>query len=217
MIDGPVGKNIRRYGRLGAPATIHPSATVRDCRLGVWTAVGERTEVIETVMDDYSYVVNDSAIIYSEIGKFVNIAAHVRINPGQHPMHRASQHHFQYRSAAYELGDDDADFFAWRRSSPVRIGHDVWIGHGAIVKGGVTIGTGAVVGSGAMVTKDVPPYTVVAGVPAGPLRKRFAKPLRKAMRRIRWWDWPHDLIKERMGDFRSLSAEEFCLKYDPAD
>ena len=85
-------------------------------------------------MDDYSYVVNDAQITYTTIGKFCSIAAMTRINPGNHPMQRASQAHFTYRASAYFPGEsDDAEFFAWRREHHVHIGHDVWIGHGAIV------------------------------------------------------------------------------------
>ncbi|NJO38662.1 MAG: chloramphenicol acetyltransferase, partial [Rhizobiales bacterium] len=133
---------------LGEAPSLHPWADVRNSWLGPWTAVGPRTEVIETRMGAYSYVVNDSDIIYSEIGKFCSIAAHVRINPGNHPTWRASQHHFQYRASSYGLGEDDAGFFDWRRARKVTIGHDVWIGHGAILLAGVTIGTGSVVGAG---------------------------------------------------------------------
>jgi len=85
---------------LSQEPTIDQTAIVVDCEMGMWTEVGPRTSVRETKMDDYSYVVNDSEIIYSDIGKFVNIAAHTRINPGQHPMDRASMHHFQYLSSA---------------------------------------------------------------------------------------------------------------------
>ncbi|MEK9845375.1 chloramphenicol acetyltransferase [Thalassospira sp.] len=194
--------------------TIDVTATVVDCEMGVWTEVGPRTSMRETKMGDYSYVVNDSEIIYSDIGKFVNIAAHTRINPGQHPMDRASMHHFQYRSSAYELGDDDPAFFDWRREKRVTLHHDVWIGHGAIVQGGVTIGIGSVVGSGAVVTKDVPPYTIVTGIPASPLRPRFEADIIDALLRIQWWDWSHDMLRERLVDFRSLPVRDFCLKYD---
>ncbi|KZB59173.1 chloramphenicol acetyltransferase [Thalassospira sp. MCCC 1A02491] len=194
--------------------TIDATATVVDCEMGVWTEVGPRTSMRETKMGDYSYVVNDSEIIYSDIGKFVNIAAHTRINPGQHPMDRASMHHFQYRSSAYELGDDDPAFFDWRREKRVTLHHDVWIGHGAIVQGGVTIGIGSVVGSGAVVTKDVPPYTIVTGIPASPLRPRFEADIIDALLRIQWWDWSHDMLRERLVDFRSLPVRDFCLKYD---
>ena len=115
-------------------------------------------------MDDYSYVVNDAQITYTTIGKFCSIAAMTRINPGNHPMHRATQAHFTYRASAYFPGEsDEAEFFDWRRSHRVHIGHDVWIGHGAIVLPGRSIGTGAVIAAGAIVTKDVPAYTIVGG------------------------------------------------------
>jgi phosphonate metabolism protein (transferase hexapeptide repeat family) len=201
--------------QLSEQPTIADSAVVVDSHLGQWTEVGEGTKVVESRLGDYSYVVNNSDIIYSQIGKFVNIAAFVRLNPGQHPMDRASMHHFQYRSDAYDMGDDDADFFNWRRSSPVHVDHDVWIGHGAIVKGGVHIGTGSVIGSGAIVTKDVAPYSIVAGVPATEIRPRFEKPIQKALLRINWWDWEHAILTDRLHDFRALGIEEFCLKYDP--
>lgn len=202
--------------KLSRTPTIDPTARVVRSELGDWTEVGARSSVTETVMDDYSYVVNDSEIIYSKIGKFVNIAAHTRINPGQYPMDRASMHHFQYRSAAYELGEDDLAFFDWRREMPVTIGHDVWIGHGAVIQSGVTIGMGSVVGSGAVVTKDIPPYTIVTGVPANRHRPRFEADMVEALMRICWWDWDHETISARLNDFRSLSARDFCLKYDPA-
>src|SRR5215471_19777295 len=144
---------------------IDPTAHVRQSALGAWTSVGPRTSMAETVFGDYSYVVNDSSIIYSEIGKFCSIAAHTRINPGNHPLERAALHHFTYRSRSYQLGEeDDQDFFDWRRAHKVVIGHDVWIGHGAIVLPGRRIGTGAAVGAGAVVSHDVPDFAIVAGV-----------------------------------------------------
>ena len=136
---------------------------------------------------------NDSDIIYTTIGKFCSIAAMTRINPGNHPMQRASQAHFTYRASAYFPGEaDEAEFFDWRRSPPVTIGHDVWIGHGAIVLPGRSIGTGAVVAAGAIVTKDVAPYTIVAGNPARPIRRRFPEAIAERLRRLAWWDWGHE-------------------------
>ena len=161
--------------RLGEAPAIDPSASLRDTRLGRYCEVGARTKLAECVFGDYSYVANDSDIIYATLGRFCSIAAQVRINPGNHPLERVALNHFTYRSAAYGLGDDDADFFAWRRDHHVTLGHDVWIGHGATILPGVTVGNGAVIGSGAVVTKDVAPYTVVGGNPAKRIRSRSKK------------------------------------------
>lgn len=198
---------------LGEAPLIHASALVRDAEFGRYCEVGARSKVVETVMGDYSYVVNDSDVIYTTIGKFANIAAHVRINPGQHPMDRASLHHFQYRSRMYGFGDDDPAFFDWRREKRVTLGHDVWVGHGAVIMGGVSIGTGAVIGSNAVVTRDVAPYTIVTGVPGRPLRPRFPAPVVEALMRLAWWDWEHERLRDALQDFRSLTAAEFCARH----
>jgi phosphonate metabolism protein (transferase hexapeptide repeat family) len=158
--------------------------------------------------------VNDTDIAYASIGKFCSIASHVRINPGDHPMERASQSHFTYRASSYfEGASDEADLFARRRSKLVTIGHDVWIGHGAIILSGRTIGTGAVIGAGAIVTKDVPDYSIVVGNPARVLRMRFSESAITALRNLQWWDWPHDKLRVALEDFRSLQVDEFCDKY----
>ncbi len=93
------------------------------------------------------------------------------------------------------------------------IGHDVWIGHSAIVLPGVTIGTGAAIGAGAVVTKDVAPFTVVAGVPAKVIRRRVSEETEAALMRIQWWNWSREQLKKTLGDFRTLDADEFVWKY----
>ena len=195
--------------------TIDTTAKLKDATLGAYTEVGARTILHEVEMGDYSYVVNDSQIAYTTVEKFCSIAAMTRINPGNHPMHRASQAHFTYRASAYFAGEsDEAEFFAWRRSHHVEIGHDVWIGHGAIVLPGRNIGTGAVVAAGAIVNRDVPAYTIVAGNPARPIRRRFADENADRLMRLAWWDWDHDALHAALPDFRKLSVEEFLDKYD---
>ena len=200
---------------LSSTPLIDPTADVRECRLGAYTEIGARTQLLEVELGDYSYVVNDSDVAYARIGKFCSIAAMTRINPGNHPMHRASQSHFTYRASAYFPGEaDEAEFFAWRRSHEVRIGHDVWIGHGAIVLPGRAIGTGAVIAAGAIVTKDVPPYAIVAGNPARIVRPRFAEPIAERLMRLQWWDWDHERLHRALPDFRHLSIEAFLNKYE---
>jgi phosphonate metabolism protein (transferase hexapeptide repeat family) len=202
--------------RLGAEPSIHPTAEVRDTSFGVYCEVGARTKLRESSFGDYSYVVNDSDIIYTSVGKFCSIAAQTRINPGNHPLDRVALNHFTYRSSAYHLGDDDAGFFDWRRASPVVMGNDVWIGHGAIVLPGITLGNGAAIGAGAVVSRDVPPFAIVVGVPGRVLRYRFAPEIIAALERIAWWDWPREKLAGGLADFRSLDAAAFCRKYDPA-
>lgn len=198
-----------------AAPRVDPSARLADAYLGRYCAVGARTELLETRLGDYSYVAADSVVHYAEVDAFVSIAAQVCINPGQHPTGRASQHHFQYRSARYGLGADDGAFFAWRRGRPVSVGPDAWIGHGAVVMGGVTVGAGAVIGAGAVVTRDVADYTIVAGVPARALRQRFPPEVQAALQRIAWWRWPHAALEAALADFRELTAEQFARRYDP--
>src|SRR5207237_169170 len=200
---------------LSTEPAVDPTASVRDCQLGAYTEVGARTILLELTMSDYSYVVNDAQITYTGIGKFCSIAAMTRINPGNHPMHRASQAHFTYRASAYFPGEsDEAEFFEWRRAHRVHIGHDVWIGHGAIILPGRNIGTGAVVAAGSVVTKDVAAYTVVAGNPARPIKRRFSEAVAGRLAELAWWDWDHEALRSALPDLRKLNVEEFLAKYE---
>jgi phosphonate metabolism protein (transferase hexapeptide repeat family) len=200
---------------LSVQPTIDPSAKLHDARLGAYTEVGARTILLEVTMGDYSYVVNDAQITYTTIGKFCSIAAMTRINPGNHPMHRATQAHFtSLSSACFEGESDDTEFFDWRRKHHVHIGHDVWIGHGAIVLPGRNIGTGAVIAAGAIVTKDVPAYAIVAGNPARIVRRRFSEDVAGRLASLAWWDWDHDKLRAALPDFRKLGIEDFLTAYE---
>jgi hypothetical protein len=197
--------------------SIAESAIITASRMASWTVVGPRCEVIDSDLLDYTYLVKDVDVYNAEVGKFCNIAAGVRINPTNHPMWRATLHHFTYRSRSHHLSDsDDQEIFDWRRRHRVVIGPDVWLGHRAIVMPGVSIGTGAIVGSGAVVTKDVAPYTIVAGTPAKIIRRRVEPAVEAALLRISWWDWTREQIAQALPDFRRLDAARFAAKYDPA-
>jgi phosphonate metabolism protein (transferase hexapeptide repeat family) len=202
---------------LSTEPTIDPSAKIHGATIGAYCEVGARTILQDVVMGDYSYVVNDAQITYTTIGKFCSIAAMTRINPGNHPMHRATQAHFTYRASAYFPGEpDETEFFAWRREHSVEIGHDVWIGHGAIVLPGRSIGTGAVVAAGAIVTKDVPTYTIVGGNPARPIKRRFTEDVAERLMRLAWWNWDHETLRGALPDFRRLEICDFLQKYEDA-
>ncbi len=199
----------------GPQPWIHETARVIASQIGCWAALGPNTVIMESTFGDYSYTAGDTSINYADIGKFCSIASHACINPGNHPMGRVMQHHATYRRVAYGLAStDDEEFFNWRRAHRVVIGHDVWVGHGAIVLPGVTVGTGAVIGAGAVVTRDVEPYTIAVGVPARYLRRRFPGDVADKLMAIAWWDWPRELLQERLADF--LDLDVFLRKYSAA-
>lgn len=182
---------------------------------GAWTEIGEGCRILEVTMGDYSYCDRFCDMTYTEVGKFANIASLVRINPGNHPTWRASQHHFMYRAASYwKDAEDEAEFFEWRREDRCTIGHDTWLGYQAIVLAGVKVGTGAVVAAGAVVSKDVEPYTIVGGVPAKPIRRRHSERTAERLTALAWWDWSHAALRRALPDFRALSAEAFLDKYE---
>ncbi|MFM1652176.1 DapH/DapD/GlmU-related protein [Brevibacillus sp. B_LB10_24] len=208
-------RHIHRPGahtKLSAEPSIHESTQMENSFAGEWTSIGPRNKIVESKLGDYTYTMDDVTINYTEIGKFTSIASHVCINPVNHPMDRVTQHHMTYRRAAYGFaGTDDETIFNWRRSNRVTIGHDVWIGHGAIVMKGVGIGTGAVIASGAVVTKDVEPYSVVAGVPAKLIKERFPREVADKLLQIAWWEWPREVLEQRFYELNDM--ESFIRKY----
>ena len=202
--------------RLTADAPfIHADCSINDASFGAYVEIGQGSRIAHSSIGDYSYCDRFADIANTTLGKFANIAAFVRIGATDHPMDKASLHHFHYRSASYfDDAADDADWFAHRRSRRAMIGHDTWIGHGAQIRPEVTIGHGAVIAGGAIVTKDVAPYMIVAGIPATPLRARFSDAIADRMMALAWWDWPHDRLRASLDDFRQLRAEEFLDRYE---
>lgn len=200
--------------RSGEPV-IHPSAVLRNAKLGRFTEIKERVAFSDSELGEYSYVERQAEVIYAKIGKFCCIAANTRINALEHPLERVSQHKMTYRANEYFLGAKlDSEFRARRQGKPVETGNDVWIGHGAIIKPGVKIGHGAVVAAGAIVTRDVLPYAIVAGVPAKFLRWRFDPKISERIITLAWWDWEHDRLAGVIEDMRLLSSEAFLEKYE---
>lgn len=199
---------------LGVSPLIHEDCQIVNSEFGIYNEIGRGSRVLNSTIGDYSYCDRYADIANAHIGKFSNIASYTRIGPTDHPMQRASLHHFLYRSQDYwpEV-EHDSEFFAHRASRLAYVGHDTWIGHAAIIRPEVRIGHGAVVAAGAVVTKDVPDYMIVAGIPAKPLRARFPGDIASRLINLAWWDWPHEKLKQALPDFRALSIEAFLDKH----
>lgn len=194
---------------------VHPSAELKSCRLGRHVVIGARVVLREVNIGDYSYIERHGEAIYSHIGKFCSIAANVRINALEHPMERVTTHKITYRPNEYfKYFGIDQEFRQRRRAKQVIIGNDVWIGHGAVILPGVNIGNGAVIGANAVVTRDVAPYTIVAGVPARRIRERFPSWVVGRLQELSWWDWPVETLAEAIPDMQMLDVETFLERWE---
>ncbi len=143
------------------------------------------------------------------VGRFCSIAAETRfiMNGGNHATTWFTTYPFPIFGNGWEAAQPDS----WPNKGDTVVGHDVWIGYGVTVMPGVTIGSGAIVATGSMVTRDVEPFAIVAGNPAGLVRHRFDEPTRHALLEIAWWDWSADKITRNVraicsGDLAALRA-----------
>ena len=155
----------------------------------------------------YHYPINKDRLI---IGKFCSIACGAKFlfNSANHRIASLSTYTFPLFFEEWGLEKENVAQ-AWDQKGDIIIGNDVWIGYEAVILSGVTIGDGAVIGCRAVVTKDVPPYTIVGGVPAKPIRKRFDEETIKELQKIKWWDWPEEKIAGKIpaiqaGDLKEL-------------
>lgn len=193
---------------------IDPSVRMRETQIGAQCEVLAETYIEYSELGDFSYMGEHCCVADAQIGRFTAIANHVRIGAPNHPMDRASQHRFTYCPEYYDAqAERDNGFFAERRADRVIIGNDVWIGHGVIVLPGVAVGDGAVLAAGAVVTKDVPPYTIVGGVPAKVIHARFAADIAAQLQAIAWWNWPLEKLMANLADFQSSDLRAFCQRH----
>lgn len=198
------------YPRTGDVQTIYLKNAVTDSGI----TVGDYTMYNDFVNDPtdfqknnvlYHYPINHDKLV---IGKFCSIACGAKFlfNSANHTMASLSTYPFPLFFDEWELEKKNVTE-AWDNKGDIIIGNDVWIGYEAVILAGVKIGDGAIIGTRAVVTKDVPPYTVVGGVPAKPIRKRFKDETITELLRMRWWDWAEEKISRNIKAIQSGNIE----------
>ena len=177
--------------------------------------IGDFTIYNDFVNDPRQFEKNN--VLYHDklvIGKFCSIACGAKFlfTSANHTQTSLSTYPFPIFFEEWGLDVQDITT-AWDNKGDIVIGNDVWIGYEAVILSGVTIGDGAIIGTRAIVTKDVPPYTIVGGVPAKTIRKRFADATISALLEARWWDWPEEKIKQHIPAIQAGRIDRLPSEY----
>ncbi len=202
-------KNI--YPRTGDKQTIYLKNVITDDTI----IVGEYTMYNDFVNDPklfeknnvlYHYPINHDKLI---IGKFCSIACGARFlfNSANHSLSSLSNYPFPIFYEEWGLKRENVTD-AWDNKGDIVIGNDVWIGYESVILAGVTIGDGAIIGTRAVVTKDVPPYTIVGGVPAKIIRKRYSDEVISELLHIKWWDWEKQKIAKHINAIQQGNIQQ---------
>lgn len=201
----------RIYPRSGDKQTIYLKYVTTDPSI----SVGEYTMYNDFVNDPrnfeknnvlYHYPINHDRLV---IGKFCSIACGAKFlfNSANHTMQSLSTYPFPLFFEEWGLDIQNVSD-SWDNKGDIVIGNDVWVGYEAVILAGVTIGDGAIIGARAVVTKDVPPYTIVGGIPAKPIRKRFSEETISELLKLGWWDWPRERIVENIAAIQLGAIEK---------
>ena len=189
------------YPRTGDKQTIYLKSVITDPNI----IVGDYTMYNDFVNDPtkfqnnnvlYHYPVNDEKLI---IGKYCSIACNAKFMfaSGNHKLVSLSTYPFPIFYEEWGLNSDDITD-AWDNKGDIVIGNDVWIGYEAVIMQGVHIGDGAIIGTRAVVTKDVPSYTIVGGIPAKETRRRFSEDVIAKLIEMQWWNWNDEKVQKNL-------------------
>jgi acetyltransferase-like isoleucine patch superfamily enzyme len=185
------------------------NAVITNSTIGKYNSFAENTQFSNSTIGDYSYIAQGTIINNASIGKFTCVGPDVLIGLGEHPTEKFVSIHPIFYSLAKQVGVTFASATHFDEfPNKAIIGNDVWIGSRVIILGSAKIGNGAIIASGAVITKDVPPYAIVAGIPAKVIKKRFSEKKIESLQESQWWNQSEHWLKENQILF--CDVERFC-------
>lgn len=193
-------------------AIIGDASRIRKSYIGKYCSIDRQNLIMSSIVGDRSYTGPWNMIFHCTIGKYCSISYGVTIGAPEHNYTRPSTHQFIYEPR-YGLFEEDTIVREEKFKQPVSIGNDVWIGCNSTILRGVSVGNGAIVAANAVVTKDVPPYSIVAGVPARVIKYRFSQEIIDRLLSLQWWNWDDSRIKKNKFFFKKtcLTNKDFDL------
>ena len=218
IINSKPGKNFKGYkgsilkdSRAGNNCSLGDFSRVYESDLQDRVKVDRNNFILKTQIGAYTYTGQFTVIMHANIGKFCSISWGVTIGAGEHDYTKVTTHDFLYNSD-YDLNDRSVAYDRFEKH--LTIGNDVWIGANVTVVRGVHVANGAVIGANSVVTKDVPPYAIVAGCPAKIIKYRFSEDIIKRLENVAWWDLSSEAIKRQYEVFASENINDVLDKLE---
>lgn len=176
---------------------------IRNSKIDKRSWIGHRSNLINVTIGRYSYVGVNNSICNCNIGSFCSIGSYCAIGGGVHPLDKLSTSPVFYdRDNCFHIENFIASSHDCSKTPIVTLGNDVWVGENCFIKAGITIGDGVIVGAHSVITKDIPPYAIVAGIPAKIIRYRFSEEKIKDLLEMQWWNWNDSKIQANLNLFR---------------
>lgn len=185
---------------------------IRNSHLGKYIKIDRNNLLLGVDFGDYSYTGPFDMIFRCKLGRFCSISYGVTIGPPEHDYKKISTHPFVY-DEFYNIAPASELLQTTKFDKELEIGNDVWVGCNATILRGVRVGDGAIIAANALVNKDVPPYAIVAGVPAKVVKYRFSPDIISALLELKWWEWETERIRKNIWLFKSDLSLAMILNY----
>jgi len=218
VVDSTIGGNVRVYkcaevkkSQLGSYTSIGDQSIILESRFEGNIAINRRNFIQQSSIGRFTYTGPNTMIRAVEVGKFCSISWNVSLGGKNHHYDRVTNStEWAFHNLCGAKPKGRFDYGAGHQ--PCVIGNDVWVAANVVVLRGVKVGNGAVIGAGAIVTKDVEPYSIIAGVPAKPIKKRFDEDTIAELEKIKWWNWPVEVIRQNLERIYSSTVNADVLR-----